>query len=196
VLTSGGELLLGGPGRGPGWIQQSLQAALARAKDVRIVSAYFLPPPRFRRAMIRVTRRGGRVQLITAGLTDIPLMQAATRSLYQRLLRAGVEIHEYQPQILHTKLCLIDQAVYVGSANLDIRSFRINYELMLRLTDSCTVQEAGDIFASHLRYSRRIEPDPWRHSRNFATRLKERLALFLFTRLDPLLARRQLRNFR
>ena len=146
--------------------------------------------------MTRVARRGGSVQLILAGRTDIPLMQAATRSLYQRLLRAGVEIHEYQPQVLHTKLLLIDQAVYVGSSNLDVRSFRINYELMLRLTEPRVVREANEVFESHLRQCRRIERGDWRRSRTLWAKFKERVALLLFTRIDPLVARRQLRNFR
>jgi cardiolipin synthase len=196
VATAEGELLLGSPGRGTGSIQRALQTDLAAANQVRIVSSYFLPPRRLRRALTRVTHRGGRVQLITAGKTDIPLMQAATRSLYGRLLRAGVEIHEYQPQVLHTKLALINRAAYVGSANLDIRSFRINYELMLRLTAPATVDEAVAIFESHLGHSRKIDPGQWRNSRTLAAKLKERLALFLFTRLDPLITRRQLRGFR
>ncbi len=56
----------------------------------------------------------------------------AARSLYQRLLKAGVEIYEYQPQILHAKLIISDGVTYVGSSNLDIRSLNLNYELMLR----------------------------------------------------------------
>jgi cardiolipin synthase len=123
-------------------------------------------------------------------------MQTATRSLYQRLMRAGVEIHEYQPQVLHTKLLLLDQVVYVGSSNLDVRSFRINYELMLRLTEPDVVREAIDVFESHLRHSRRISRRDWRKARSFWAKLKERAALFVFTRIDPLIARKQLRSFR
>ena len=48
-------------------------------------------------------------------------------------MKAGVEIYEYQPQILHAKLVVIDDRVYVGSANFDQRSFHINYELVVRL---------------------------------------------------------------
>jgi cardiolipin synthase len=169
---------------------------LRGARTVRIIAGYFLPPPRLRRALTRVARSGGTVQLILAGQTDIPLMQAATRSLYQRLMRAGVEIHEYQPQVLHTKLVLIDEAVYVGSSNLDVRSFRINYELMLRLTEPGVIHGAIDVFDSHLLHSRRIDWRDWRESRGLWAKLKERVALFLFTRVDPLVARRQLRNFR
>jgi cardiolipin synthase A/B len=196
VQTTGGELLLSGPGRGQNLIYRSLQRDLKGARTVRIIAGYFLPPLRLRRALSRVTRRGGTVQLILAGQTDIPLMQAATRSLYQRLMRAGVEIHEYEPQVLHTKLLLLDQAIYVGSSNLDVRSFRINYELMLRLTVPDVVREATEVFESHLRHSRRIGRHDWRKARTLWAKLKERAALFLFTRIDPLIARRQLRSFR
>jgi len=46
-----------------------------------------------------------------------------------------VEIYEYQPQVLHAKLCIVDKKVFAGSSNLDVRSFKMNYELMLRFTD-------------------------------------------------------------
>ena len=196
VRAAGGELLLSGPGRGRNLIRQSLRTDLASTDSVRIIAGYFLPPLRLRRAIARVARRDGRVQLILAGKSDVPLMQAAARSLYQRLLRAGVEIYEYEPQVLHTKLLLFDRTVYVGSANLDVRSFRINYELMLRLTDPGVVREAGDVFESHLRHGRRIERGEWRKSRTLWAKLRERVALLLFTRIDPLVARRQLRSFR
>jgi cardiolipin synthase A/B len=196
VQSSGGELLLSGPGRGQNRIYRSLQRDLKEARTVRIIAGYFLPPLRWRHALARVARRGGTVQLILAGRTDIPLMQAATRSLYQRLMRAGVEIHEYTPQVLHTKLLLLDQAVYVGSSNLDVRSFRINYELMLRLTDADAVREATEVFESHLRHSRRISRREWRKARTLWAKVKERVALFLFTRIDPLIARKQWRGFR
>ncbi len=196
VRTAGGELLISGPGRGQNLIRRSLRIDFGSADSVRIIAGYFLPPLRLRRAIARVARRGGRVQLILAEKSDVPLLQAAGRSLYQRLLRAGVEIYEYQPQILHTKLMLFDRAVYVGSANLDVRSFRINYELMLRLIDPGVVHEAGEVFKSHLNHSRQIERGEWRKARTLWAKLRERAALILFTRIDPFIARKQLRNFR
>ena len=120
------------PGRGASPFQTALYQDLAVAREVRIVSAYFLPTRRLRRDLLRVARRGGRVQLILAGKSDVLVSQLAARSLYRRLLKAGVEIYEYQPQILHAKLILSDGVIYVGSSNLDIRSLNLNYELMLR----------------------------------------------------------------
>jgi len=132
--TPGEDLLLSRPGRGASPIQVALRADLARASDVRIISAYFLPTWRLRRDLARAARRGARVRLILAGKSDVLVSQLAGRDLYRRLLDAGVEIYEYQPQILHAKLMVIDGTAYVGSANLDVRSLRLNYELMVRRT--------------------------------------------------------------
>jgi len=190
------ELLLSGPGRGRNAVKCALLADLAQARRVRIVAAYFLPAGRVRRALLRVARRGGVVQLVLPGKSDVPVARVASQSLYQRFLRSGVEIYEYQPQILHTKLIVVDNACYAGSANLDTRSLYINYELMLRLTQPSVVAEAGAIFGDHLRQSARISSRTWRASRTFWNKLKERWAAMLLGRLDPLVMRWQLSRWR
>jgi cardiolipin synthase len=191
-----GELLLSHPGRGAGPFQTALYQDLAKAREVRIVSAYFLPTRRVRRDLMRVARRGGRVQLILAGQSDILVSQLAARSLYHRLLKAGVEIYEYQPQVLHAKLILSDGVVYVGSSNLDIRSLNLNYELMLRLEDKTVAVEARGIFERLLKHSQRIEPRQWRKSQTFWQRWKNHWAHFLLTRIDPFVALRQFRTMK
>ena len=191
-----GELLLSHPGRGAGPFQTALYQDLAKAREVRIVSAYFLPTRRVRRDLMRVARRGGRVQLILAGQSDILVSQLAARSLYHRLLKAGVEIYEYQPQVLHAKLILSDGVVYVGSSNLDIRSLNLNYELMLRLEDKTVAVEAREIFERLLKHSQRIESRQWRKSQTFWQRWKNHWAHFLLTRIDPFVALRQFRTMK
>jgi cardiolipin synthase A/B len=190
---SSGELLLIRPGRGASPFQTALYHDLAKARDVRIVSAYFLPTRRLRRDLMRVARRGGRVQLLLAGKSDVPVSQMAARSLYHRLLKAGVEIYEYQPQILHAKLILADGVAYVGSSNLDIRSLNLNYELMLRLDDKTNTTEAQKIFENALKHSRKIEVHPWRKSQTIWKRWKNHWAHFLLSRIDPFIALRQFR---
>jgi cardiolipin synthase len=191
-----GELLLSHPGRGAGPFQTALYQDLAKAREVRIVSAYFLPTRRVRRDLMRVARRGGRVQLILAGQSDILVSQLAARSLYHHLLKAGVEIYEYQPQVLHAKLILSDGVVYVGSSNLDIRSLNLNYELMLRLEDKTVAVEARGIFERLLKHSQRIEPRQWRKSQTFWQRWKNHWAHFLLSRIDPFVALRQFRTMK
>jgi cardiolipin synthase len=185
----GRQLLLGIPGRGAGAIQISLLQELARPGTVRLIVPYFLPGTRLRRAIQKAARRGHRVQLIVPGQTDVPISKLAAQSLYGRLLRSGVEIYEYQPQILHAKLFLFDRAVFVGSSNLDTRSLHLNYELLVRLEDSPSREAARDYFESALAHSTRVEPKTWGRGRSLWTQLRERWAWFLLARVDPWVAR-------
>ena len=193
VRTPDEHLLLGGPGRGRNPIRKALQTDLACARRVQLIAAYFLPTGRLRRELIRVARRGGTVQLILAGKSDIALSQLAGQSLYLRLLKAGAEIYEFTPQVLHAKLFIVDDLVYVGSANLDPRSLSINYELMLRFQNQHLAAEAKGIFSDALQHCRRVKLEEWRRSRTFWQRLKRRWAYFLLARIDPHVARKQWR---
>jgi len=192
-VISGGESILKHPGSPPGRFQKALHHDLARAREVQIISAYFLPTLRLRYALMRAARRGSRVRLILAGKSDVALAQLAGRSLYHRLLRAGVEIYEYQPQILHAKLIIIDSVVYVGSANLDVRSLKLNYELTLRFEDKSNASGAREVFERTLKHCRRIDPVAWQKSQTFWQLLKYRWAHFLLAQVDPFVALRQFR---
>src|ERR1044071_2507838 len=189
VVAPDEQLLLSGPGRGRNPIKQALRWDLARARNVQIIVAYFLPTWRIRRALTRVVWRGGRVQLILAGKSDVLVSQLAGQSLYRRFLKAGVEIFEYQPQILHTKLIIIDDVVYVGSANLDQRSLNINYELMIRFESKEVAAQARGGFGNIMRHSQQITRENWQNSRTIWRRIKQHWAYFLLVRMDPIIAR-------
>jgi cardiolipin synthase len=194
VLAPHEQLLLSGPGRGRSPIKRALRADLARAREVQIIVAYFLPTWRVRRGLVQVARRGGQVQLILAGKSDVLVSQLAGQSLYRRLLKTGVSIYEYQPQILHAKLIIIDDVVYVGSANLDQRSLNINYELMIRFENKEMVEQARAVFGATLKNCRQITLEDWRKSRTLWQRVKQHLAYWLLVRIDPYIARRQWRR--
>ena len=187
------QLLLTGPGRYHGAMQRSLKKDLLAAKSVKIICAYFLPTWRLRKVLTRVCKRGGRVQLILAGKSDVALSQLASRRLYSEFLRRGIEIYEYEPQILHGKLFIMDDVVYAGSANLDVRSLKINYELLVRVADRKVADRACEIFEDDLKYCRQIHRLTWRKSRTLWNKLRERWAYFFLARVDPYLARQQLR---
>ncbi len=192
VVAPAGQLLLGGPGRNNP-IKLSLRRDLTLARSVRIICAYFLPPWRIRHHLMRVARLGGRVQLILPGKSDIPFSRLAGHSFYRRLLTAGVEIYEYQPQILHAKMFLIDGIVYAGSSNLDTRALSINYELMLRLPNPALAQKTAAIFERVLQHCRRIDLEDWKSQRTTLDRFRSRWAHFLLARLDPMVAQWQWR---
>lgn len=196
ISHADGELLMSGPGRGFSTLKRALGQDFKAARDVRIMAAYFLPTWKLRRALQTVARRGGRVQLILPGQSDVPLARYASRRLYRPLLAAGVEVYEYQPQILHAKLVLIDDIAYVGSANLDTRSLHINYELSLRLRNERVAEGGRQLFAENLAHCQRIRREDWKASRSLWTKLLERWAYFILARMDLFLARRQLAGLR
>ena len=181
------------PGRGASSFQRALHQELACAKSADIIVPYFLPSRSFRKRLRQIIQHGGHVRLILPALCDVALAQAAGRTYYARLLRAGVELYEYQPQVLHAKLCLVGESVFAGSSNLDMRSLNLNYELMLRFTEQSTVAGAKEIFAETLKHSHRIEAKTFRQSQNFWQRWKNYWAHFLIARIDPLIALRHIR---
>ncbi len=196
IASPDGDLLMSGPGRGFSTLKRALRTDLKNARRVQIMAAYFLPTWKLRRALTAVARRGGQVQIILPGQSDVPLAQLASRRLYRTLLAAGVEIYEYQPQILHAKLILIDDLAYVGSANLDTRSLHINYELTLRLGNERVAEGGRQLFTENLARCKRIGREEWRASQTFWSRLKQRWAYFILARMDLYLARRQLAGLR
>jgi cardiolipin synthase len=101
-------------------IEKVYLRALGRARrDVLIASAYFLPGRRFRRALCAAARRGVRVRLLLQGRIEYPIPHLGSLSLYESLLREGVEIIEYRSSFLHAKVAIADDWVTVGSANID-----------------------------------------------------------------------------
>jgi len=190
------QLLLSGPGRGRNPFLTALNRGLHHARRVQFITPYFLPPLRLRRRLMHIARRGGQVQLILPAQTDIWLSRLAAQSLYRRLLKAGVEIYEYEPQILHTKLYLVDDTAYVGSANLDPRSLRINYELVVRFTGPAIVKRARESFAETLAHCRRVDLPQWSAARTGWQRVQQHWAHFILARLDPWVAGWQYRKLR
>jgi cardiolipin synthase len=190
--TRDGQLLLTGPSAGPHVMMGALLSDARKARAIDLISAYFLPPRQFRRTFSKLARAGGRVRLVMAGKSDVALAQLAARQLYQSFLNAGVEIYEYQPQILHTKLFLFDDVVYVGSANLDKRSLYINYELLVRLSRAEVTGWAREFFDQTLSHCVKIDPRTWGKSRNLWSKLREQWAYLVLSRVDPYLSQLQM----
>jgi cardiolipin synthase len=182
------------PGLGENPLRSWLREDLKSARDVAITSAYFLPTRRLSQQLIQADRRGARVRLLLAGRSDVPLLQTATRSMHHRLLRGGIEVFEYLPQILHAKTLVLDDVVYVGSSNLDPRSLRINFEIMLRIKNAALADRVREQFETDLRNSRAVTVLRERGLAAAGRRILERVARFIFTRLDPWIARDQLRR--
>jgi len=149
-----------------------------------IMSAYFVPSRRFRKALRRAARRGVDVRLLVPGCrTDHPWVRQASRRFYGKMLHSGVKIFEYEPRMLHGKMILCDDWVSIGSSNLDRWSFRWNLEANQEIADARFADKAATIFAADLAVSRQISRRYWRH-RARVDRLRERIAGWLDRQLD------------
>lgn len=159
--------------------------------SIDLAMSYFFPPGRVLRSLKRAVRRGVRVRLLFPARSDMVLAQWASRGLYGRLLKAGMEVWEYQPAMLHAKLAIVDDAVLTGSANLDLRSGRINYELVAAVRDPAVAAKARTDFESDLTRSVRIHHAVWQQ-RPLLQRVTERMSYWLLARADLFLARTRL----
>lgn len=119
-------------------IEQAYLEAIAGAqREIIIANAYFLPGRVFRRALLQAAQRGVRVMLLLQGKVEYRLQHYAMRVLYNELLTAGIEIHEYQASYLHAKVAVIDSFwATVGSSNIDPFSLWLGREANLVVRDS------------------------------------------------------------
>ena len=101
------------------------------------------------------------------------------RLLYRKLLGAGARIFEFQPCKLHMKLLVVDDTSYVGSANLDKRSFRINVELMVRIEDAGVAAALRGLIDHMQAASIAVTPQWYARRSTFLNRMRWRLAYWL-----------------
>ena len=143
-------------------IERAYLRAIGRARtEVLIACAYFFPGAKFRRALAEAARRGVRVRLLLQGQIEYRLPHFGTLALHEELLRAGVEIIEYQPGFLHAKLALADQWFTVGSSNID------PFSLLLAREANVIVQDEALAAALRARVEQAIaeggRPVRWSH---------------------------------
>lgn len=109
--------------------------SIARSR-IAVMTPYFLPSREMIAALQSAALRGVRVSIILPAKNNLPFVHWATRNLLWELVQRGVRVYYQPPPFVHTKLLLVDHAyVQVGSANLDPRSLRLNFELNLEVFD-------------------------------------------------------------
>lgn len=164
------------------------QVLRAATGGIDLAMSYFFPPGRILRELRRAVRRGLRVRLLLPRRTDVPVMRWAARGLYGRLLRAGVEVWEYLPAMLHAKVAVAGDCVVAGSANLDLRSDRLNHELTVLVRDETLAGQARARFAELLGDAEAVDQDAWRR-RPLLERIRERASYWIVARADLFLSR-------
>ncbi|HCE97866.1 MAG: hypothetical protein A2021_00080 [Elusimicrobia bacterium GWF2_52_66] len=139
-------------------IRRSYRYAIDIAKNyIYITNAYFLPDRLIYRRLIRASRRGVDVRIITPLKTDHPYVRWASWAQYAHLLKNGVRLYEWQGGILHSKTAVIDgQWSSVGSHNLDHRSLHYNLELNINVFNRQFGGEVRRLFIEDLKGSREL----------------------------------------
>jgi len=172
------QVLPSGPGASPDSIHQLIVTAIFAAREELIMTTpYFVPDDALRRSLIAAARRGVAVTLIMPKEADSPVVAAASRANWLGLLEAGVKILVYRGGLLHAKTMTIDRRIgLIGSANLDQRSFWLNFEVTLILYDDELSSELRFLQMSYASESDEIDQARWT-ARNPARVFRENLAL-------------------
>jgi cardiolipin synthase len=127
------QVVYSSPAGGSFSMYTMLLLAMSSARhSIYITNPYFLPDDRMTRVLTEASRRGVRVVVLLPGAIDNKIVRHASRSRFGELFDAGIEIHEYQAGLLHSKTMVIDGVwATIGSTNLDTRSFALNEEVNL-----------------------------------------------------------------
>lgn len=166
---------------------------LEQTKCLDMIAAYFAPPGGTVRRIAAIARRG-RVRVITASKSDNLATIDAARSTYARLLRRGVELYEYLPTKLHSKLLVMDDVVHVGSSNFDVRSLFLNMEMMLRVEDARFATLMRAYFKRELHDCAAITPAVHKAQSGWVQKLRWKIGWFLVASLDYTVTRRLARR--
>lgn len=152
------QILPTGPDQSVQVLAQILFAAVSAArKSIQIVTPYFVPDAPLRMALEHAALRGLKVRLVLPTQSDAPITLWAARSFYAELIDAGLEIYEYERGMLHAKAVVVDdQWCLLGSANMDARSFRLNYEISAAVCDPTVVGGLTRLIDGFCEQSRRI----------------------------------------
>ena len=127
-------------------------------EEILIQSPYFIPGEALEQALIAAALRGVRVVLMTVGKPDKLIPFWAGQTYFEPLLEAGVEIYRYQSGFLHSKVLVQDRAIAsVGTCNVDLRSFSLDYEVNAVIYSTGYAEELADRITADLAECRRVE---------------------------------------
>ena len=155
------------------------QAIISARRQLWIVTPYFVPGPDLMQALRAAARRGVDVRLVVPQKSNHVYAGLAGQALYDDLLACGVRIFEREPPFMHAKAMIMDDTLaLVGTANLDIRSLRLNYETNLAVYDAEFVAGIRQLALAEIANSREIALDVWRARPRHRKLLENACSLF------------------
>lgn len=177
------QIIATGPGFPDDLIAQSLATAIfAARKSIAITSPYFVPSQNIAEALRIAAWRGVEVSIILPKKNDSLMVNWASRAFFDDLLAAGVKIYQFEKGLLHTKSVLIDNRLaLVGTVNMDVRSFMLNFEITMMVEDLAFANEVSILHENYLQTSTQLDYSQWK-TRSTFSRIIEKL-FFLFSPL-------------
>ncbi|QAA82332.1 cardiolipin synthase [Aequorivita sp. H23M31] len=171
------QIVASGPDSDTALIEQSLMQAINLAKEeILITTPYFIPGLSLLDCLMLAAYSGIKIKLLVPGISDSHLVNFAARSYYGRLMKAGAEIYRYDKGFVHAKTMVVDkQLAIVGTANMDIRSFDLNFEVNAIVYDEEIAKELSQAFYDDLNCATKIDNEQWR-TRSNAIQLIEKIA--------------------
>lgn len=157
------QVVASGPDSDAPLILQALCKAVSLAKEeVLITSPYFIPSPTIMDIILITALSGVRVKLLVPGISDSAFVNMANHSHFTELLKAGVEVYTYTKGFVHAKTIVIDRELaIVGTANMDFRSFDLNFEVNAMIYDRQVAAELRQVFFQDLQDASRVEKEIW-----------------------------------
>lgn len=153
-----------------------LEATRQAHEEILITTPYFIPTESMLTALTVVALAGLKVKMLVPGESDVGLVNWAARSYYEELLTAGVEIYLYKKGFVHAKTLVIDGTLaMIGTANMDCRSFELNFEVNAIVYDKPFASEVRRIFYEDLQNAEKIDLQTW-CERPFYIKLGEKVA--------------------
>ncbi len=154
------QIAASGPDRKARPIYEGVFAAFTAARRrLWIETPYFVPDDGIGAALRNAALRGVDVRLIVPGTSDLRIVSLAGRSYFDEMMEAGVRIHLYRPTNLHSKVLVVDDDVgVIGSPNVDMRSFFLNFELGIFLYDRPQIETLAGRFLEDLGNSEAVDP--------------------------------------
>lgn len=141
--------------------------AINDAKDsIKLVNPYLTLTGKLKRALKRAVKRGVKVEVMVSAKSDIPLTPDCVFYNVHKLMKHGVDVYIYEPGFHHTKIIMVDGLFCtVGSANLNSRSLRFDYEENAVIIDPCTTAELSHMFDHDKTRSFKLTPEKWKEFR-------------------------------
>ncbi len=159
--------------------QMAVMSLFIAKRELIITTPYFVPDEASITAYCGLARSGIRTVLIVPRHNNSRLVTAASRSFYQDLLDAGVEIYEYRPGLLHSKTITIDgQLSLLDTANFDRRSFELNYEISFATTDIAFTSQLRNLQMQYISDSDRIDKNQWCQRSDYSRFVENTARLF------------------